>query len=243
MARHPMTSPRTVLAIRHVAFEDLGLFAPFLEQAGWTISYRDAALDDLTGPEVEEAGLLAVLGGPLGAYETDVYPFLKAEMGLLEKRLAAGKPTLGICLGCQLMAQALGARVYGGGKKEIGWGMVSLTEEGAKSALAPLAAPDAAVLHWHGDTFDLPSGAMRLAFNENYQNQAFAYGPNALALQFHLEAEPRRLESWYVGHACELSGCGVSVPALRADTEKMRSVVERQAQQVFGAWLEGLDGV
>jgi len=233
--------PRTAIAIRHVAFEDLGLVAPLLQAAGWTVSYREAALDDLSGPEMETAGLLAVLGGPIGAYETDSYPFLKAEMALLEKRLAAGKPVLGICLGAQLMAQALGARVFSGGRKEIGWGKVSLTEEGKASALAPLAAPDAAVLHWHGDTFDLPEKALRLACNENYRNQAFSYGANALALQFHVEAV--RLESWFVGHACELGGAGISVPALRRETAGMQAVAERQAKAIFAPWLAGLEAV
>jgi len=239
-----MNSPRrTAIAIRHVAFEDLGLVAPLLHAGGWTVSYREAALDDLSGPEMDAAGLLAVLGGPIGAYETDGYPFLKAETALLEKRLAAGKPVLGICLGAQLMAQALGARVFSGGRKEIGWGKVSLSEEGMASALAPLGAPDAAVLHWHGDTFDLPGKALRLACNENYRNQAFSYGPNALALQFHVEVDPKRLENWFVGHACELSGAGISVPALRQASARMQAVAERQAKAIFAPWLAGLEAV
>jgi len=233
-----MNQPRkTAVAVRHVAFEDLGLLAPVLERNGWSIAYRDAALDDLTGPEMESADLLVVLGGPIGVYEADKYPFLAAEIALLERRLSAGKPTLGICLGCQLMARALGARVFAGGHKEIGWGRVSLTPEGAASALTPLGAGDAAVLHWHGDTFDLPLGAVRLAFNENYPNQAFAFGPRALALQFHVEADPKRLESWYVGHACELAAVGVSIPELRAQTAQAAAAAEHRAREIFERWL------
>jgi GMP synthase (glutamine-hydrolysing) len=141
--------------------------------------------------------LLIVLGGPIGAYETDTYPFLAAEIALLERRLMHDRPTLGICLGSQLMAKALGARVFPGPLKEIGWGRIDLTEAGAGSSLASLGSEDSEVLHWHGDTFDLPAGAVRLACNANYENQAFAFGQAALALQFHAEADPGSLEKWY----------------------------------------------
>jgi len=231
---------RTAVAIRHVAFEDLGLLAPVLKNAGWSVSYCDAATDDLTAPEVDEAELLVVLGGPIGAYEAETYPFVVAETAVLERRLAAGKPTLGICLGCQLMAQALGARVFFGGAKEIGWRGVTLTQQGKASALAPLNAADAAVLHWHGDTFDLPNGSVRLASSEVYENQAFAHGPRALALQFHVEVDPRGLERWFVGHACELASAGISIPDLRAQTAGVMPIVERQAQQIFGNWLAAI---
>jgi len=239
-----MTLPpnRSVVALRHVAFEDLGLIAPQLAAAGWTITYRDAALDDLTDPQLQEAGLLAVLGGPIGVYEGDIYPFLGPEIAAVEKRLRAGKPVLGICLGAQAMAAALGARVYFGGTKEIGFGRVTLTEAGAKSALAPLASPQAAVLHWHGDTFDLPDGAVRLARNEIYPNQAFAYGSHALALQFHLEADPTKLDSWFVGHAVELAKAGIDIPALRADTARRAAPYTNQAAAVFGRWLQEIGG-
>jgi len=237
-----MTLPpnRTVIALCHVAFEDLGLMAPLLAAAGWTITYRDAALDDLAGRQLQEAGLLVVLGGPIGVYEGDIYPFLRPEIAAVEQRLRAGKPILGICLGAQVMAAALGARVYFGGSKEIGFGPVTLTEAGAVSALAPLAAPDAAVLHWHGDTFDLPQDAVRLASNETYPNQAFAYGANALALQFHLEADPHKLERWFVGHAVELAKAGIDIPALRAEAARRAAAYTRQAAAVFGRWLEAI---
>jgi GMP synthase (glutamine-hydrolysing) len=235
-------STRTVIALRHVAFEDLGLIAPLLAAAGWTVSYRDAALDDLSDPALQEAGLLVVLGGPIGVYEGDIYPFLGPEIAAVEKRIRGGRPILGICLGAQAMAAALGARVYFGGTKEIGFGPVTLTEAGAKSALAPLAAPEAAVLHWHGDTFDLPQGAVRLASNDIYPNQAFSFGSNALALQFHLEADPRRLERWLVGHAVELAKAGIDIPALRAGTAGRATHYASQAAAVFGRWLQEIGG-
>jgi GMP synthase (glutamine-hydrolysing) len=135
------------------------------------------------------------------------------------------------------MARALGSQVYAGPIKEIGWGKVDLTSDGASSCLSPLQEADAAVLHWHGDSFDLPKGAQRLAFNPHYENQAFAYGRNALALQFHLEADPRQLEEWYVGHAVELAAAKVSVPELRAATSKRADGLSSQADRIFTRWL------
>lgn len=151
----------TAAAIRHVAFEGLGLIEPVLRRAGYTPRVYDAGVDDLQAIAPVETALLIVLGGPIGADEDELYPFLVEEQRLLEARLAAGRPTLGICLGAQMIARALGARVYPGPAKEIGWAPVSLTEAGRAGPLAHL--DDAAVLHWHGDTFDLPvDAALRL---------------------------------------------------------------------------------
>jgi GMP synthase (glutamine-hydrolysing) len=211
---------RSAVAVRHVAFEDLGLLAPVMEREGWDVSFCEAAVDDLRHDSIKNAKLLIVLGGPIGAYETDAY-----------------LPTLGICLGSQLMARVLGSRVYAGPIKEIGWGKVDLTGDGASSCLSPLQEADAAVLHWHGDSFDLPKGAQRLAFNSHYENQAFAYGRNALALQFHLEADPRQLEEWYVGHAVELAAAKVSIPELRVATSKRADGLSSRADRVFTPWL------
>ena len=229
--------PHTAIAIRHVAFEDLGLIAPILTATGWRIDYRDATVDDLSDPALLAADLLVVLGGPVGVYEGDVYPFLGPETKAVEMRLKAGKPLLGICLGAQVMAQALGARVYSGTSKEIGFGAVTLTDAGKASALAPLADAHAAVLHWHGDTFDLPQGATLLASNRNYPNQAFAYGTDALALQFHLEADPGGIERWLVGHAVELAKAGIDIPALRREAVARAPVYAAQGLAVFGRWL------
>ncbi len=235
-------SQRSAVAIRHVAFEDLGLLSAILDQAGWRISYCDAAVDDLADPSIAEADLLIVLGGPIGAYQTDTYPFLAREISILEQRLSKERATLGICLGSQLMARALGARVFAGPVKEIGWGRVDLTEDGRAFCTQPLD-QGPGVLHWHGDTFDLPKGATRLVSNAHYENQAFAFGRHGLALQFHLEADPRGLEEWYIGHAVELALVGISVSSLRRDTAKVAGQLRAQAASVFGRWLHQLGAV
>lgn len=228
---------RSAVALRHVAFEDLGLLSSVLDREGWDVSFCDAAIDDVSHRSIVDADLLIVLGGPIGVYEADAYPFLTREIALLERRLTQGRATLGICLGAQLMARALGARVYAGGVKEIGWGQVTLTKQGAASCLAPLAEDDANVLHWHGDTFDLPESAVRLASNKHYDNQAFAYGRHALALQFHLEADPRQLEEWYVGHAVELAAASIPVTQLRANTAAAASRLPDRADRIFTRWI------
>jgi GMP synthase (glutamine-hydrolysing) len=227
----------SAVAIRHVPFEDLGLLGPILTETGWSVSYREAAIDDLGDPAIEAADLLVVLGGPIGVYEAEAFPFLTREIALIERRLRRGFPTLGICLGSQLMAKALGGRVFAGPVKEIGWGRLELTEAGAKSCLKPLAAADARVLHWHGDTFDLPAQAVRLAGSAHYENQAFACGRGCLALQFHLEAEPRGLEQWFVGHAAELAAAGVSIPQLRAETAAIHEQLHRRSRRIFRDWV------
>ncbi len=228
--------PKTALAIRHVHFEDLGAFRPELEAAGFTVQYHEAGVDDLRA--APDADLLVVLGGPIGAYEDHLYPFLTEEIALLEKRLAADRPTLGICLGAQLMARALGAKVYPGPAKEIGWAPLTLTEAGASGPLRHLG--DAPVLHWHGDTFDLPDGAARLASTPLCANQAFARGASALAFQFHPEADGAGFERWLIGHAVEIAQAKLSPRVLRADTERLAAEAGAGGRRCLRAWLDAL---
>jgi GMP synthase (glutamine-hydrolysing) len=224
--------------VRHVHFEHLGLFADVLDGRGHAVRYLEAGRDDVGGVDPTLPDLVVVLGGPIGAYEERRYPFLLDELRLLERRLAAERPTLGVCLGAQLMARALGARVYPGTRKEIGWGRLSLTEGGGRSALRHLGDEHTAVLHWHGDTFDLPSGSVRLASSPAYENQAFAWGRNALGLQFHAEIRAEEIEHWLIGHACELAAVpGLSLESLRADTREFGPGLARQGRMFLEEWI------
>ena len=232
--------PGTALAIRHVPFEDLGSFASVLRERGFAVAYRDAGIDDLGAPDLVDADLLIVLGGPIGVYEIREYPFLKGEIAVVERRLKAGRPVLGLCLGAQIMANALGARVFKGKRKELGWSPLELTDSGRKSALAELGGRTA-VLHWHGDTFDLPRGAELLASTRLCANQAFAWRRHALGLQFHVEATTRGLERWYVGHALEIATTrGVELGKLRRETRRLGPRLEERGPRVLKAWLDGL---
>jgi GMP synthase (glutamine-hydrolysing) len=229
---------RTVTAIRHVPFEDLGVFDAVFRDAGFAVQFCEAGMDDLGAIDPSTA-IVVILGAPIGAYEEDKYPFLLDELRLLERRLSARRPTLGICLGAQLIARALGSRVYPGARKEIGWGQVDLTPEGRRSPLQHL--QDVPVLHWHGDTFDLPAGAQRLASTAVTENQAFGLGPAILALQFHPEVEARNFERWLIGHTLEISAVpDLSVDGLRQDAQRFAVATSARGARLLRDWLAGL---
>lgn len=223
------------LVIRHLAFEDLGIFAPVLQEAGYALRYVQAGVDTLDREEWLKADLAIILGGPIGVGQEDVYPFLREERALTQARMACGRPLLGICLGAQLMAAALGARVYAGRRKEIGWGSVTLTADGRRGALAEL--DNAPVLHWHGDTFDLPRGAELLASSEITPHQAFSAGKGCLALQFHPEVDAQRMETWLIGHCCELDFAGVSPVGIREDAGRLGNAARNAGQAFLRRWL------
>ncbi len=237
-----VSNSRTCRAVRHVPFEDLGFFAAVLAARGFTTGYREAPTDDLGAADLLECDLLVLLGGPIGVYERDAYPFLDKEIALAEERLARKKPILGICLGSQIMAAALGAEVYPGNRgKEVGWGTLNLTPSGAASPLAHLSPERTRVLHWHGDSFDLPKGATLLASTDRYPQQAFSYGGTTLALQFHPEVTAKGLEAWFVGHACEIAALpGIDVKNLRAATLRYAPALARQGKAFFEAWLDAV---
>lgn len=231
----------TALVIRHLAFEDLGLFERAIEAAGYQIRYLEAGMDELSWIEPLDPALLIVLGGPIGANDDNDYPFIEDELRILQARLNADAPTLGICLGAQLMARALGAKVYPGPEKEIGWSALQLTDAGENSPLKHLSAQRAHVLHWHGDTFDIPEGAIHLASTEVIANQAFAWKKRCLALQFHAEVTAQAMERWYIGHVAEIEQTeGVSVKQLREDSQKYAYEMDIHANKFMEAWLESI---
>jgi GMP synthase (glutamine-hydrolysing) len=233
---------KSAFVIRHVMFEDLGTFAPILEQTGYRIRWHDAGVTDLPMDEAVKADLAIVLGGPIGVYDVQDYPFLTDEIAAVRQRLAADAATLGICLGSQIMAAALGSKVYAGENgKEIGWGPLQLTVDGQSNSLSEIGSSQTNVLHWHGDTFELPDGAKLLASTEQYRNQAFSIGRRGLALQFHPEVSASGLERWFVGHTLEISTTsGVSVKTLRAETAVHAPKLARSGPRFLSRWLDSI---
>jgi GMP synthase (glutamine-hydrolysing) len=224
------------LAVRHVAFEDLGLLGPLVAARGYGVRYHDAGVQSFDAATLLAPDLLVVLGGPIGVYEREAYPFITDEIAAIAARIEANKPILGICLGAQLMAAALGARVAPGPVKEIGWAPVTLTSAGQESVLAPLG--KSAVLHWHGDNCDLPRGCAHLASTPHCPVQAFVHAPSQLALQFHLETEPARFESWLVGHTVELGKAGLDPRELRTQARTLGPATREVGRKVLAAWLD-----
>ncbi len=230
---------RRCLVYRHVPFEDLGTFAPVLRAAGYAPEYREAGVDRIDAEEAVATDLLIILGGPIGVYETEQYPFLDDEVAAIRARLEAGGPTFGVCLGLQLIAIALGGNVGPSLAKEIGWALLRLTEEGKGSVLAPLDGKP--VLHWHGDIATLPAGARRLAETDICRNQAFMLGDMVLALQFHIEVDPTRIEQWLIGHRAELGNAGIAPATIRADTERYGANAAMLGVSVFRNWLSAVE--
>ncbi|HZP10617.1 glutamine amidotransferase [Methyloceanibacter sp.] len=227
---------KNAIAIRHVAFEDAGTLEGVLENRGIDLAYLEAGVDDLS--PAKNADLLVVLGGPIGIYEIDRYPFIKGELAVIEAAVKNNVPVIGICLGCQALAAVLAARVYPGKQKELGWDEMTLTKEGKASPLGVI--EGVPVLNWHGDTFDLPQGATRLASTAITPNQAFTYGPNVLALQFHVELPQRDLEKWLIGHTLELANSKVDLAQLRAETARYAPAANDASRKLFNAWLDGV---
>lgn len=228
---------KTALALRHLHFEDVGTFDTVLAEQGYALHYVDPAGDDLAG--VQDADLLIVLGGPIGAHDDEIYPFLADELSIVRQRLETGRSLLGICLGAQLLARALGARVCPMAVKEIGFAPLTLTAEGRESVLAVLG--ETPVLHWHGDQFDVPADGVHLAGTSLCAKQAFSVGRNVLGLQFHLEADVSRIEQWLVGHANELGQEAIDPRRLRADAARLGERLTTAGRTVLADWLAGLD--
>lgn len=227
---------KRALALYHLAFENLGSFASVLGERGYEIDYR-SAVHDLADIDPKGPDLLVVLGGPIGVYEHETYPFIEEEKRLIAERLAAERPTLGICLGGQMMASALGAKVYPG-TKELGFSALTLTEAGTRSPLQHLAGTP--VLHWHGDTFEIPAGGELLASTDICRNQAFSIGRHALGLQCHPEADFPALEDWFVAYGGELAASKLDVRDMRKAALAAVPKLREAGAKMLRAWLDGL---
>src|SRR5207253_7374983 len=175
------------LVLRHVQAEGLGLLTNVLRDRGIHHRYLDLPRGEAPPRDLTNVGGLIVLGGPMAVYEAERHPFLRIEAGLVERALTAGRPVLGICLGAQLIASVLGARVYAGDRREVGWAPITLTDDGRNDPVFGLMEPTLTVFHLHGDTYELPPDARNLARSALYEQQAFRWGDLVYGLQFHLE--------------------------------------------------------
>ncbi len=209
------------VALRHVWFEGLDLLAGPLDRLGWRTTVAGVRRPEDIPAAADTADLLVVLGGPDGVYES--HPYLDREIELVRGRLAGDRPVLGICLGSQVLAEALGATVRRAPHKEIGWYPITPSPEAAGDPLAAeFTAGTPLTLHWHGDTFDLPPGTVPLARSAVTACQGFRYRDHTYALQFHPEVSAERLPAWIEGYRDELS----ATPEAQPPEDMLRTAAE-----------------
>lgn len=227
------------LILCHKSTRDAGAFEAILKSRGADVEIRLAFDEGVENLDPLAHDLTIFMGGPMGVYQADIFPYLTHEIKYLEKRLAAEKPYLGICLGGQLMAKAMGSEVYvGKNGKEIGWHSITVNEDGLKTPMKHLDVAHTPMMQWHGDTFDLPSEATLLASSGKYQNQAIGYGKKALGLQCHPEVTATNIELWLATGCQELQQVDLNVPALRAKTLENIPILNAQRTKFFNEWLD-----
>lgn len=230
----------TALVIRHERYETIAGFRAPIVDRGYDLVEVEARHPDFTAIDLLDPDLLVLMGGSMGVYEQDRHPWLGSEIVRIAQRIAADRPTLGVCLGSQIMAAAMGARVYPGPVREVGFSTLSLTAAGRDSPLSGVA--DVPVLHWHGDTFDLPDGVTLLASSCHYAHQAFSRGRNQLALQFHPEmGEDEDFSSWLQGGASWLEAAGADLALLAADYDRLGPACAAAGRRLLSNWLAAID--
>ncbi len=224
------------LILTHEPNEGPASFGDVLKARGFKQEIIFTPEDDLSALDMN-ADLVLIMGGPMGVYEANKYPYLTKEIEFIKARITANRPLLGVCLGAQLMAAALGANVYKGKTgQEIGWFDIKINDAGKKT---PVSVLDGMMFHWHGDTFDLPNGATLLATSEKYAHQIFSYGDKALALQCHPEVKADELEGWYTAFAGQINED--KIKKLRLETQKNIVTLNAKAKIFFESWLESIN--
>lgn len=231
--------PKTALIIRHVPVEGVAAFRVPIEAAGYDVDRIDVSDPGFASRDLCRPDLLIMMGGPMGVYDHSEHPWIKCQLRRLAQRLAADRPTLGVCLGAQMIAAALGAEVFPGPATEVGFHPVTIHPAGLAGPLRHVV--DVPVLHWHGDTFALPENVELLASSALYPHQAFRRGPNLLALQFHAEmGHDPRFESWLEKWPEAIAAAGTDADALRAAHEAYGPAAVAAGQAMIAEWLTGL---
>ena len=230
---------KTALIIRHVPYEGVAGYRMPIEAAGYDVDRIDVTDPAFSSLDLCCPDLLIMMGGPMGVYEQDRHPWIPCQMRRLALRLEAERPTLGVCFGAQMIAAALGAEVYAGPHKEVGFHSVSVHEHALQGPLRHIA--EVPVLHWHGDTFTLPENVELLASSHLYEHQAFRRGSNILALQFHAEMglDPR-FDAWIEQWPESVIEAGGDEASLRAAHDRLGPSSVAAGQAMIAEWLTGL---
>jgi len=230
------------MVLQHVGHEPLGTLNPMLKEAGFRIRYVNFGRHPGLEPSLDGYNGLILLGGPMGVYEAGRHPHLKVELKLIEEAIRRNIPVLGICLGAQLIAAALGARVYRAPGWELGWCDLQLTDAGRKHRLFETYGKSEKIFQLHQDTFDLPRTAHHLAQSDLCAGQAFHYGEKVFGLQFHLEADRPMILRWIQRpenrQIIEQSGGVADVAAIEADTESFIGRSLELSRHTFGRFID-----
>ena len=227
----------TVLVLQHVACEGPGLLGKVLRAQGYRLEFIRIHRGDRVPRTLGRHAGLVVMGGPMSVYDQDKLAHLRAELALIRATLASGRPILGICLGSQLLAAALGASVHPGRRKEIGWHELTLSAAARRDPLWRGLPATFTGFHWHGDIFDLPEGATALARSALTRYQAFRFGQNAYGFLFHLEVDALAAGRMAKTFKSELlAATGATPEQLAAATEQHAETLADIGELVFAQW-------
>ncbi len=232
---------KKLLVLQHVPHEILGTLNPLLKRAGFRIRYVNFARHPDAEPALEGYDGLVILGGPMSVNDAHRLPHLNTEMRLIEQALRRSLPLLGICLGAQLIAKTLGARVYPNAEKEIGWYDVSPTDHAESDPLLAEFQPTEKIFQWHGETFEIPKAGLHLAFSSLCANQAFRYGANVYGFQFHLEVDEPMIHRWLrvAENKKEILALGgkIDPEQIHAETPRHIGRLNQLSERVFGEFI------
>jgi GMP synthase (glutamine-hydrolysing) len=231
-----------VWVLQHHPAENLGAIADALESAALAWQYVRVFDGQPVPADMKGAGGLIVMGGPESVYQLDRYPYLRGEMALIESALKAGRPVLGVCLGSQLLAAALGANVRRATHKEIGWYPVRLRVEAKDDRLLRGLPDEFVACHWHSDIFDLPAGAVPLASSELTELQAFRHGDNAWGLLFHAEMTQRIVAALVGEFGDGLKRVGIDGDEILASAPRHLAALNQIGETIFSRWAAPIQG-